>query len=199
MGLKHLIAATLFFLMATLFHASMQPARAGTCAVDNLPTTGTMTASRFNSRFTQVESCVNGNIGDANWDSSDPLSVTNVENNQSTFAVPFYFGINSTQTDVRPFRVPGNSTITGLTLVSADGSTQACNTGSASTDVSLVYEDSPTTVKTFTVTGEGGQTDFTLNKAVASTTDIDFDVTVNAGTPDCNVTVVVYLKTQHVQ
>lgn len=191
MGLKHLFIATCIFLAAVFFHASMQPVLAGTCSIDNLPTTGTMTASRFNSRYTQVESCINGSIGDTNWDSSDPLSVGNLENNQSTFALgPIENFCNTTGTDRDPFQVPNNSTITGF-LVYATG----CTTDNF--DIDLVYEDTPTTVKTLTITTSNTYSDFALSKAVALGTDINFDVSGTVGT--CSCTGFVYLKTQHVQ
>lgn len=194
LNLKHLIVATFVFLTAVLLHASLQPATAGTCSIDNLPTTGTMTASKFNSRWTQVEGCVNGNIGDANWDSSDPLSVGNVENNQSVYTVgPILFDAESTTPNNDPFQVAVNSTITGWMMRCA-----TCAGGSIDVDIDLVYEDTPTIVDTVNFTAATTFTDFTLSKAVTSGTDINFDVTANAGT--CSTcSAIVYLKTQHVQ
>jgi hypothetical protein len=51
--------------VALLFSMSL-PAAAGTCNITNLPTSGTLTGSRLNARYSQIESCINGGIDENN-------------------------------------------------------------------------------------------------------------------------------------
>lgn len=77
----------LFSCCAILMVGLVGDVLAGTCDIQSLPTTGTMTAARFNARYQQIEACINGGIGDTNVDSSDPISVSNIANNNAVYAV----------------------------------------------------------------------------------------------------------------
>lgn len=63
-------------------------ALASTCDITEFGTTGTLTAERLNQRVRQTETCINGRIGNSNFDSSDPLAVTKLANKNANSYVP---------------------------------------------------------------------------------------------------------------
>lgn len=62
-------------------------ADAGTCDLTEFPATGTLTAERLNQRIRQTERCLNGNIGNSNWNTAELLDNGNLANPRALYAV----------------------------------------------------------------------------------------------------------------
>lgn len=73
--LTSLIAAS----VVALGFVVVPSARASSCTVTDLPTSGIITSSRLNSRFDQIEACVNGSIGNDNVSATEPLNISKLQ------------------------------------------------------------------------------------------------------------------------
>jgi hypothetical protein len=192
MGLNNARAfvATLAFAAFAALLVNIAPAQAGTCTVSNLPTSGTLTGTRLNGKFTQVENCINGNITNSNLSSTASVANSKLANPNNTYAVGFSYDACGTSADVVQFRAPASSTITGV-------SARCLGCSAADHDVDL--EKNGTPIKAFTTIADTTtQTDFTLATSVGNTDDISFDLTQNTAGSCAGWSFVVYLKTAHV-
>lgn len=171
-------------------------ARAGTCSVTDLPGSGTLTSSSFNARWRQIETCINGNIGNANVSASEQLAVGKLANQNAIYSQPFTLTTNdsgagsvvATGTDLRMWRIPVTSTVIGMSL-----KLDAC-TGCS---VTVTLQKDSTTIKTFAgIATTTTQTDFTLSNSVTNAQDLNIDVS-GTMTGVKRIDVVVYEKAQH--
>lgn len=180
--MKNWIPALLGTLAFSLFLAS--DSQAGTCSVTNFQPTGTLNRAKLNGRFDQVEACINGNVGDTNFDSSDPLANSNL-------AAPKAYGVISarlrcaTQAGAFATELPMNVTIVDWNLHcddcdSSDSWQVDLQIGGVTEQTVSGLDDSPYIA--------GGA----IAESVTAGTDIELDVTQTA-TSACqglNVTLV---------
>lgn len=144
---------------------------AGTLAVTDFPASGTLTASMLNARFAQVEARVNGGLGDANISSSEPLSLAKIQNDYSRFCTSEVLTCSATVANAFVTRVPATGYITSAYV--------SCH-GCSGADIDLLVQVDSTTVATFTgIANTTTQTSTGLTGAVASTNDVNVDITVN--------------------
>lgn len=165
-----------------------QDANAGTCTITNLPSSGTLTSSRLNALMAQVETCINGNLGDSNWDSSDKLSVSNVANDEGRFTIPLQLACGS-KTSAYMFQVPATSVLTDATFRCRD-----C----AAADHTIDIQVGGTTEITFPNQPDSTLVESTGNSVSVSTSqNVEIDTTqVTAGS--CSAyDVTLSFKTQH--
>lgn len=184
------------------------PAHAGTCTITDHAAAGLITAARLNARYAQIETCVNGELGNANFASDEPLAVSKLQNPNAIFATSFTLAdedgdatagedIGAT-TNIRKWRVPVSSTVIGMSVSlrcpsDASGTPADCDAAS----VTLILQKDTTTIKTFTaVTGTTTQTDFAISSAVTNAQDLNLDISGTLTAVDF-VDVVVYYKAQH--
>lgn len=165
-----------------------QPVEAGTCSTTDLPSSGTLTASRLDSRHAQLEACINGNIGNTNWDATDPLAIGNIANDLSTFAISTQLACG-TVVSAYQFRVPVSSTLMGASF-----RCRGCT--AADHDVSIQVNGS--TVKTFAAIADSTtNTDFALATAVSNAVDVEIDTTQTTAGSCTAYDVVIYFTAQH--
>src|SRR5262245_13897739 len=63
-----------------------QPVEAGTCIVQDFAGSGTLNATNLNAKFTQVENCVNGSLGNVNISASEPLAISKLQNQYAIYS-----------------------------------------------------------------------------------------------------------------
>lgn len=97
----------------------------GTCDVTELPASGTLTAERFNQRYRQVEACINGHIGNANIASTEPIALTNLQNQKADYAISWrlsdelaatHGGDLAAASDTVQWMIPVDATMVGSTM-----------------------------------------------------------------------------------
>lgn len=179
-------AAHLFLLAAAVGWAL--PVIAGTCSVTNLPTSGYITASSMNARYDQIESCINGDIGNSNWDASEPLQNSNLASPKSVFAVSQRLACNA-GTSAFQFRVPVAATLTGASVrVDATGSY----------DYDVVAQVAGVTRVQFTgVSSSSTQTSTGGSHSVSTAQDVEIDVTQNTAGTCSGIDVVLFFTANH--
>lgn len=159
------------------------PADAGTCNVTEFPSTGTLTADRLNTRIRQTEACVNGNIGNGNWNSSEKLTTANMASPNVVFSTSWTIGdenldavageIVTAENGIRNWQIPVSGTVIGMTV--SLRCTAADCTGAAAT---VTLQEDANTIKSFTglATQKTPATDFTLSTAITNTDVLNLDI-----------------------
>jgi hypothetical protein len=140
-------------------------AHAGTCTVDALPSSGTVTPAHFNRRFDQVESCINGNIGDANIASTETISLSKLTTQYALTAVHKTISCNNSTDFIFMAPVDGKAFAVSADCYGCDGTssiTVALKVDST-TAVSITGIDDTTTQY-----ASGGTTAFTGGTSVLS-------------------------------
>lgn len=162
---------------------------ADTCNVTNLPTSGTLTAARINARFTQVESCVNGNLDEANLQSSSAIE-------NSKLAAPNNYIVVTTQlacgdkTSAYQFRLPQAATL--------DYATFRCRDCSAPDDHTIDIQINGSTVSTFAnITGSTTQENSSIASAASTGQDIEIDTTETTAGSCTAYDVTMFFTTAH--
>lgn len=168
--------------------AMSQPAAAGTCSVTNLPTSGTITGSRLNARYNQIESCINGGIGDANIDTTDPITTSSLASPNSLYAVSFTVSCTA-GTKAAAFKPVVASTIVGM-------SAHVDATGVFDYDV-VLKKDASTVATDAAITTATSSLTSGLSTSVATTEEVIFDITQNTAGTCTAVNVVVFLTAAH--
>lgn len=173
----------LAFLLALTFAFA---ADASTCTTSDFSTSGILTADRLNQRFHQVAACVNGNLGNTNVTSSDPIAASKLATPNAIFSQAFTLAdergagatvgtVGPTATTLAKWRVPVSSTIIGWTAVLRCPTDANCNTLGESATVTLkvagVSQAQFTSVAT-----NATQSNFALAVSAANTNDITLEV-----------------------
>lgn len=178
-------------LVASVFAAQ---ADATTCTLTTFPASGILTADRINQRLSQVQTCVNGRIGNNNWNTAEPLQNTNLANPNALFSQTFTYGEASNAADVtaannvRQWRVPISATVTAITGV-AHGCT-ACV-------VTVTFQKDAVTIATLLLNATlTTVTNFAVGGTVLNTNDLNIDVSGTV-TGVKSIDVVIYYKAQH--
>lgn len=164
-------------------------ALATTCTVTNFPTTGTLTASRLNARFNQVESCINGNIDDTNIGTSAAIGITKIANDLARSPVTVQLDCSATQTGAFMTRIPADGRLTDayVRCVQCSGN-----------DIDVDIQVNAATQISFTgIAGSSLQTDLGNNIIVGSTQDVEVDITVTSAPATCWLDVTLWFTIQH--
>jgi hypothetical protein len=162
-------------------------AHAGACTVDALPASGTVTPAHFNRRFDQVESCINGRIGDANLSSSEPISTTNLAKPAAYFTQSVQLACG-TKASAFAYEVGFAGEIVSLSVRCRD-----C----AAADHTITLKVGASTVKAQNVTNSTIARDSTLTTDFAAGDDIIIDTTQMTAGSCSAYDVVVGMKTTH--
>lgn len=161
-----------------------------TCSVTSLPTTGTLTAARINSRFTQLTGCINGSLGDSNMSTSDTIDIDKITNDSARASVTESVVCASTTANAFVYRVPAAGTLTDAFV--------RCR-GCSAADIDVNIQVNGATQIAFTgITDTTTQTSTGNSIAVAAAQDLDFDVTVNTAGSCAALDVTTWFKFQHV-
>lgn len=162
------------------------PAAATTCTVTDFTASGILTADRLNQRLHQITSCVNGNLGNTNVTTADPIAVAKLATPNAIYSQSFTltdergFGatvgtVGPTATTIAKWRIPVSSTLIGMTIALRCPTDSACNTLGESATVTLKVAG--VSQKAFTgVATNATQSDYTLNVSVANTSDLTLEV-----------------------
>lgn len=161
-----------------------------TCSVTSLPTTGTLTAARINSRFTQLTGCINGSLGNTNLSTSDKIAITKIANDESYVAVSESLPCAGTIASVYTFRVPAAATLTDAFV--------RCR-GCSAADIDVDLQVNGTTQIAFAGIANTTTNSSTGNSiAVAVAQDVEWDVTVNTAGSCASLDATAWLKIQHI-
>jgi hypothetical protein len=184
------------------------PADAGTCSITDHPASGALSAARFNERYAQIENCINGNIGNANIATAEPIALTNLQNQKAIYAVSFTIADEdgdatagedlAATTDVRNFRVPVSSTVIGMSIgVRCPSDVTGTPGDCAGAAVTVTLQEDANTIKTFAgVATNTVQVDFALNTSITNTDVLNIDTSGTFTDVDF-IDVVIYLKASH--
>jgi hypothetical protein len=162
-------------------------AHAGTCTVDALPSSGSVTPSHFNRRYDQVEGCINGNLGDANISSSEPITTSKLAKPAAVAYVTAQISC-STDTDAFSWKPPFASEI-----VSFHVSCGSC----AGNNHTVALKVGASTIDSTVVTDETPYTSALLSTDISTATEASVVVTENVAGICSGLHAVIGLKTTH--
>lgn len=166
------------------------PADAGTLTVTPFPSYGTITNERLDSRFDQVEAVVNGGLGDANFSSSEPLTVSKLANPNAFVAHPVQISC-STKTSAWMHRLPAAGTLVRAFLRCRD-----CSSADYDVDIQVA---GTTRIAFAAVTGSTIQDSGAVSYSVGSSDNVEIDVTQNTAGSCSALDVTMYFTLQHQQ
>lgn len=191
-------------------------AAASPCSIRDWLPAETITDVKLNARHAQIEACINGRIGNANLNPSEPIAVSNLANQKAVYAISWTLsdddgdataGENicgtgadgaTSCTDLFRHRVPVNSTIIGMSVAlrcPSDNTGTPRDCAAASVNISL--QEDANTVKTFSAVATNvAQVDFALGTDITSADVLNVDVTGTFTDVDF-LDIVIYLKAQH--
>ena len=161
-----------------------------TCSVTSLPTSGTLTAARINSRFTQLTGCINGSLGNTNLSTADKIAITKIANDESYVAITESLPCASSIASVFTFRVPAAATLTAAFV--------RCR-GCSASDIDVDLQVGGVTQISFAGianTTTNASTGHSIGVAVA--TDVEWDVTANTVGSCAALDATAWLKLQHI-
>ncbi len=150
------------------------PALAGTCTLTDFTTGQTLTADRLNGRLNQTEACINGQIGNGNWNTSEKLAVTNLANPNSYQYVTVRDVACNAGANTAIYRVPVASTAKGISV-----RCRGCD-GTSAMAVTLQV-DSTTVVAITGIAVATTQVSFGGSTAVSTTAEVNLDVSGTVG------------------
>lgn len=183
--MERLLKLTLAALLVVTMSA---PAVAGTCSVTNLPTSGNITGSRLNARYNQIESCINGGIGDANIDTSDPITTTSLASPNSIYTASFTLDC-AAGTKAASFKPVVASTVIGMSA-HVDATTTFDYDVVLKKNTSTITTDANITTTTASLTTG-------LSTSVTTSDEVVIDITQTTAGTCTAVNVVVFLKAAH--
>jgi hypothetical protein len=153
--------------IGTVTTLCVETAHASTCDVTEFTGGQTLTAERLNQRVRQVEACLNGNVGNANWNSSEQLQVTNLANQKAFYMVSVQLPCG-TKANAFNFKVPAASTFKGWSVTCRD-----C----AAADHTLVLQLDASTKITTNLTNSTTTATFSNADSVSTSNVVNVDTT----------------------
>lgn len=170
-----------FLLVASLLLVmTHREAQAGVCAVTALPVTGTLTASRLNARYSQIESCVNGRL-------DSPVALNELASAYSYTAVSAQIPC-TTQADAFMTRVPYQARLSNVMV--------RC-LGCSSADYDIDVQIGGTNSIQFVGIADGTMQTSTGTDTVTTSQDVAVDVTQNTAGSCSSLDVTMWFKITH--
>lgn len=197
------LLAAIFLTVIAVGIASLTAA-ATTCDVTEFPASGTLTAERLNQRVRQTEACINGKVGNGNWNASEPLQVGNIANDQALFSQTWTIGdedgngtageVIAATNQIRQWRVYTSATVVGMSVaLRCPGAGDAC----ASASATITLQKDAATIKSFTgVTGTTPSVDFAISNAIVNTDVLNIDVAGTLTNVEF-IDIAIYYNAQH--